>query len=118
MPSSPPLLPLHEDIVVAVACMFTWYWVADICLKEGIPFVLGHVLYRKAIHGGKAKNDKIDSKKITVLPRAGMIPSRVRIQRRCGQHGISSKEEHTIRRRLPLQRGAEYDWKVHKHIHI
>ncbi len=28
----------------------------------------------KAIHGGKAKNDKIDSKKIAVLLRGGMIP--------------------------------------------
>jgi len=28
----------------------------------------------KAIHGGKAKNDKIDSHKIAVLLRGGMIP--------------------------------------------
>ncbi len=54
--------------------MFTWYWLADLCQKEGIPFVLGHALYMKAIHGGKAKNDKIDSKKIAVLLRGGMIP--------------------------------------------
>ena len=53
--------PFREDIVVAVECMFTWYWLADLCQKEGIPFVLGHALYMKAIHGGKAKNDKIDS---------------------------------------------------------
>jgi hypothetical protein len=30
---------------------------------------LGHALYMKAIHGGKAKNDKIDSHKIAVLVR-------------------------------------------------
>jgi hypothetical protein len=41
--------------------MFTWYWLADLCAKEGIAFVLGHALYMKAIHGGKAKNDKIDA---------------------------------------------------------
>jgi len=64
----------REDIVVAVECIFTWYWVADLCHKEGIPFVLGHVLYMKAIHGGKAKNDKIDSQKIAVLLRGGMMP--------------------------------------------
>jgi hypothetical protein len=34
---------------------------ADLWGQEGIPFVLGHALYMKAIHGGKAKNDKIDS---------------------------------------------------------
>jgi hypothetical protein len=35
--------------------MFTWYWLADLCRKEGLAFVLGHALYMKAIHGGKAK---------------------------------------------------------------
>ena len=42
--------------------------------NEGIPFVLGHALYMKAIHGGKAKNDKIDAHKIAVLLRGGMLP--------------------------------------------
>ena len=66
--------PFREDMVVAVECMFTWYWIADLCAAEGIPFVLAHALYMKAIHGGKAKNDKIDSHKIAVLLRGGMIP--------------------------------------------
>lgn len=64
----------REDIVVAVECMFAWYWLADLCRKENIPFVLGHALYMKAIHGGKAKNDRIDAHKIAVLLRGGMIP--------------------------------------------
>jgi transposase len=59
---------------VAVECIFTWYWLADLCAEEGIPFVLGHALYMKAIHGGKAKNDKIDSHKIAALLRGGMRP--------------------------------------------
>ena len=54
--------------------MFTWYWLADLCADHGIPFVLGHALYMKAIHGGKAKNDKIDAHKIAVLLRGGMLP--------------------------------------------
>ena len=66
--------PFREDVVVAVECMFTWYWIADLCAKEALPFVLGHALYMKAIHGGKAKNDKIDSHKIAVLLKGGMIP--------------------------------------------
>jgi transposase len=66
--------PFREDIVVAVECMFTWYWIADLCTEYNIPFVLGHALYMKAIHGGKAKNDKIDSHKIAVLLKGGMIP--------------------------------------------
>src|SRR5882762_8203231 len=68
------LAPYREDVVVAVECMFTWYWLADLCAEHGIPFVLGHALYMKAIHGGKAKNDKIDAQKIAVLLRGGMFP--------------------------------------------
>jgi transposase len=66
--------PYREDLVVGVECMFTWYWLADLCAKEGIAFVLGHALYMKAIHGGKAKNDKSDAQKIAVLLRGGMFP--------------------------------------------
>ncbi len=66
--------PYREELVVAVECIFTWYWLADLCRAEGIPFVLGHALYMKAIHGGKAKNDRIDSHKIATLLRGGMIP--------------------------------------------
>ena len=68
------IAPYREDVVVAVECIFTWYWLADLCAQEGIPFVLGHALYMKAIHGGKAKNDKIDAHKIAVLLRGGMLP--------------------------------------------
>jgi transposase len=68
------LAPFREDVVVAVECIFTWYWLADLCATEKIPFVLGHALYMKAIHGGKAKNDKIDAHKIAALLRGGMIP--------------------------------------------
>ena len=54
--------------------LFSWYWVADHCREKGIAFILGHALYMRAIHGGKAKNDKIDSNKIAVLMRGGMFP--------------------------------------------
>jgi len=79
MPAGPePFLkaiaPYREDLVVCVECIFTWYWLADLCAREGIPFVLGHALYMKAIHGGKATNDKIDAQKIAVLLRGGMLP--------------------------------------------
>jgi transposase len=68
------IAPYREDLVVCVECLFTWYWLADLCAQAGIPFVLGHALYMKAIHGGKAKNDKIDAHKIAVLLRGGMLP--------------------------------------------
>jgi len=79
VPSTPAafletVAPYRTDLVVAAECMFTWYWLADCCAAEGIAFVLGHALAMKAIHGGKAKNDKIDSHKIAVLLRGGMLP--------------------------------------------
>src|SRR5207244_11944451 len=69
------IAPYRDDLAVAVECIFTWYWLADLCASERVPFVLGHALYMKAIHGGKAKNDKIDSHKIAVLLRGGMLPT-------------------------------------------
>jgi transposase len=68
------IAPSREDLVVCVECIFTWYWLADLCAREGIPFVLGHALSMKAIHGGKAQNDKIDAQKIAGLLRGGMLP--------------------------------------------
>jgi transposase len=68
------IAPYRDGLVVAVECIFTWYWLADLCAQEELPFVLGHALYMKAIHGGKAKNDTIDSQKIAVLLRGGMLP--------------------------------------------
>jgi Transposase len=66
--------PYREGLVVAVECMFTWYGLADFCAEQAIPFVLSHALSMKAIHGGKAKHDKIDSHKIAALLRGGMLP--------------------------------------------
>src|SRR5262245_34410382 len=65
LPASPQaflqaVAPFRDGLVVACECMFAWYWLADLCHKEQIPFVLGHALYMKAIHGGKAKTDSID----------------------------------------------------------
>ena len=68
------LAPFRPDVIVGVECMFAWYWLADLCEDQHIPFVLGHALYMKAIHGGKTKNDKIDAHKIATLLRGGMFP--------------------------------------------
>ena len=60
------MAPYRDGLVVAVAWMFTWYWLADLGADDGSPFVLGHALSMKAIHGGKAKNDTSDSHTIAV----------------------------------------------------
>src|SRR5215475_8894135 len=41
------IAPYREGLVVAVACMFIWYWLADFCAYEGIVFVLRPALYMK-----------------------------------------------------------------------
>jgi hypothetical protein len=97
------IAPYREDIVVGVECIFVWYWIADLCAQENIPFVLGHALYMKAIHGGKAKNDKIDAHKIAVLLRGGMIhmayvyPSEMRSTR-----DLLRRRTHLVRKRAEL----------------
>src|SRR5262245_60415505 len=79
IPASPQdflqaVAPFRDGLAVACECLFAWYWLADLCAQQQIPFVLGHALYRKAIHGGKAKTDPIDAGKIAVLFRGGMLP--------------------------------------------
>ena len=66
--------PYRDGLVVGCECMFAWYWLADLCERERIPFVLGHALAMKAIHGGKAKNDKLDARKIAGLLKGGFFP--------------------------------------------
>ena len=95
--------PYREDIIVGVECVFLWYWLADLCADEGIPFILGHALYMKAIHGGKAKNDKIDSEKIARLIRGGMFsiayvyPRKMRADR-----DLLRRRNYFVRRRVEL----------------
>jgi len=68
------LSPYVGKIIVGVECMHCWYWVSDFCEKYQIDFILGHALYMRAIHGGKTKNDRIDSYKIACLMRGGNFP--------------------------------------------
>lgn len=68
------LVPFRPDVVVGVECLYAWYWLADLCAHEHIPFVLGHALYMKLIYGAKAKNDQIDAGKIARLLRGGNFP--------------------------------------------
>ena len=66
--------PYKHDLTVCCECMFGWYWLADACQAAHLTFVLAHALYVKAIHGGKNKNDRIDSEKLTHLLRSNLIP--------------------------------------------
>ena len=66
--------PYRHDLTVCAECCFNWYWLADACEAAGLKFVLAHALYMKLIHGGKNKNDRIDSEKIAHLLRSNLIP--------------------------------------------
>jgi len=68
------LKPYIGNVIVGVECMHCWYWMTDFCEDIGVDFILGHALYMKVIHGGKAKNDRIDSFKIANLIRGGNFP--------------------------------------------
>src|SRR5688572_7945775 len=68
------LAPFRPDLVVGAECMFSWYWLADLCQDQQIPFALGHALAMKHIHGGKTKTDKIDAAKLAALLRGGLFP--------------------------------------------
>ena len=65
----------RADLVVCVewTLHLVWGWPTSVRAK-GFLFVLGHALYMKAIHGGKAKHDRIDAQNIAVLLRGGMLP--------------------------------------------
>jgi transposase len=66
--------PFRKDLVVGCECMFAWYWLADLCADQGIPFALGHALAMKHIHQGKSKSDKIDAAKLAAMLRGGLFP--------------------------------------------
>ncbi len=68
------LTPYQDNIIVSVECMHWRYWISDLCLDYAFDFALGHALYMKAVHGGKTKDDRIDSYKIASLLRGGNFP--------------------------------------------
>jgi len=97
------IAPYREGLVVAVACRFTWYWLADLCAPEGLAFVVGHALSMKAMHGGKANNEKSDAQKIAVLLRGGMLPqASVSPAPRRATRDLLRRRTHLMRKRAEL----------------
>ncbi len=83
--------------------MFTWYRLADLCERERIVFALRHALYMKAIHGGKAKNDRIDAHKIAALLRGGMMPQAYVYPRAMrATRDLMRRRNHLMRKRAEL----------------
>lgn len=68
------LQPFRDDLIIGVECMYKWYWLADFCSEHNIPFVLGHALDMKAVHGAKSGNDRLDAERIARLLHGGLFP--------------------------------------------
>jgi transposase len=66
--------PFREGLLVGCECMHCWYWLADTCRDEGIPFALGHAWAMRAVHGSKTKCDRHDAEAIARLLRGGNFP--------------------------------------------
>jgi transposase len=66
--------PFLPDIAVGCEASGYFYWLADGCRENNIPFYLGHALYMRAISDEKKKNDFINSKTISDLMRANLLP--------------------------------------------
>jgi hypothetical protein len=90
------IAPERDSLVVAVAWMFPWYWLAALGAEAGIPFVLGPALSMPAIHGGKAKHDQSASHPIAVLLRGGRLPQA------SGSPATMRATRDLLRRRMPL----------------
>jgi transposase len=66
--------PFLPNLSVGVESTHMYYWLADACKDQNIPFFLGHAYYMKTIHGGKTKTDRLDSRKIADLMRTNYYP--------------------------------------------
>jgi transposase len=66
--------PFRPDLVVASECVHCWYWLADLCDAQQIPFLLGHAFGMRAVHADKNKSDPHDAHTIARLLRAGALP--------------------------------------------
>jgi transposase len=110
------IAPFRGGLVVGCECMHCWYWLADTCQDDHIPFVLGHAWGMKAVHGSKTKCDRKDAEAIARLLKGGNFPlayaypkerrglrdllrARLRLVR---QRAVLYGHVHTARRQLNL----------------
>jgi hypothetical protein len=50
----------RDDLVVGAECMFTWYWLADLCLDEKIKFSVGDFLsYARLVTPKQTSDGKV-----------------------------------------------------------
>jgi len=64
-----------------VECTAGWYWLDDLLTAHGIPLVLAHAKYLKAISYAKVKTDKVDACTLARLLWMDAVPTAHKISR-------------------------------------
>jgi hypothetical protein len=85
-----PLGPSESNKGRWIRNRFNWYWLADLCAKEGIAFVLGHALYVCAIHGAN-------------VTRTPSCPQNARHNLRTPPHFAMRRQVHAVVEPKPLR---------------
>ena len=79
---------------------FNWHWLDDTSEEKKIPFLLGHALYLKAIHGGKVKSDKIDSENTCQATARRQLCRQLRLPQTLASHSdLLRRRGHFVSRR-------------------
>ena len=68
------IAPSRNAMVIAVAWLLPWSWLAALGAPEGRPVVLGHALAMPASQGGTTTHDQMDSQTSAVLLRGARLP--------------------------------------------
>jgi hypothetical protein len=55
------IAPSRAAVVVGVACLCAWAWLADLGAHAGVPVVRGQALALTAFPGGQAPPDTLDA---------------------------------------------------------
>jgi hypothetical protein len=92
------LAPSREALVVAVAGLLPWDWLAALGAQAQMPGVLGHALSMQAIHRGQANNAQSDAQQSAGRRRGGRRPQA------SGSPAEMRATRARRRRRLPLTR--------------
>jgi hypothetical protein len=78
----------RQELVVCVACIFTWDWLAALCAREGFACVLGHASTCRRFTGAKPKMRRSTLRRWRCCAVGACCPKRRSIPLTCGPRGI------------------------------
>src|SRR5262249_13183325 len=77
------IAPFRDGLVIGVEGMFGGYWLADRCAEHDVPFVVGHALYMKLIHGARPRTIAWTPTRSPTCSKAATSRCRLPIPRGC-----------------------------------